>query len=177
MARQADCKSAATALSVRIRPVAFGVLFMARGRKATVSIVAGDVADSREVTEPPGLSPMASAKWRHLVPLLVQSRGLVQTDADAIAQYCEAYALRQRALVELQADGAKLVHETPNGALQINPLITIARQQEAVMMRLSERFGLDPARRQRLKIADGSAKGDDDFGAFLKEGEGAGGDP
>lgn len=142
---------------------------MARGRKSTVSIVAGDVANNAQIAEPPGLSPMASAKWRHLVPMLVQSRGLVQTDADAIAQYCEAHALRQRALVELQADGAKLVHETPNGALQINPLITIARQQEAVMMRLSERFGLDPASRQRLKIADGSAKGDDEFGAFLKE--------
>ena len=141
---------------------------MARGRKSTVSIVAA-TGDPVAITEPPGLSPGASEKWASLVPLLVQSRGLVQTDADAIAQYCEAWALRQRALAELHERGSKLVHETPNGALQINPLITIARQQEAVMMRLSERFGLDPASRQRLKVVDGTAKGDDEFGAFLKE--------
>ena len=146
---------------------------MPRGRKRNVTgmlasaggAVLGGVGDA-----PPGLSSGAREKWGHLVPLLSRSCPLVATDADAIAQYCEAWALRCKALSELHADGNKLVHQTPNGALQINPLITIARQQEAVMMRLSERFGLDPASRQRLKLGAGGDGGEsDEFGEFLKD--------
>lgn len=142
---------------------------MARGRKATVVIPRPVAHGGTKVGEPPGLSPGAREKWADLLPKLGAVCDLKPTDADAIAQYCEAWALRQKALAELHAGGVRMVHETPNGALQINPLITIARQQEQVMMRLSERFGLDPASRQRLKVGQAGAGTDDEFGDFLKD--------
>jgi P27 family predicted phage terminase small subunit len=62
------------------------------------------------------------------------------------------------------------VIETPNGARQINPLLTIAEKAEAFMFKLSERFGLDPASRKRLQIA--AKRGASPLADFLKEGRG-----
>lgn len=119
---------------------------------------------------PPGMTGAALAKWVAIVPLIAELCPLQDTDVDALATYCDAAVCRERALRELERD--ELVIETPNGARQINPLKTIADKCEATMMKLSERFGLDPASRKRLQLA--SKKGQaSPFAEFLARKAGA----
>lgn len=127
---------------------------MARGRKVIPrpSAMADAASGDGETVQPPdGMTPRVLGKWNQLVPLIARMCPLRDTDADALRQYCEAFVLRERALAELE-DGP-LVLVTPNGARQTNPLLKIVGQQEAVILKLAERFGLDPASRRRLAIA------------------------
>jgi P27 family predicted phage terminase small subunit len=141
---------------------------MARGRKTTASLAApaADEPRGKAPAPPPGLTAAALAKWERVVPLIAERVALSAADVDALAAYCDAAARRDRALRELDDDPDGLVVMTPNGARQINPLLTIADKCEATMMKLSERFGLDPASRQRLKVAASQPKGSA-FAAFL----------
>lgn len=141
---------------------------MARGRKANPKPPAG-VADEKAGYQPPqpdGMGPKAAAKWRAIVPLIAQQVPLKDVDADALRQYCEAAVLREKAVAELE--NAPLLMSGPNGAQYGNPLMKIISQQETLMMKLAERFGLDPASRRRLQIE--AVKADTAFTEFLKRG-------
>lgn len=141
---------------------------MARGRKPAPKPPEG-VADEKTGYEPPqpvGMGPKAVAKWRAIVPLIAQQVALKEVDADALRQYCEAVVLREKAVAELEE--APLLCEGPNGAQYGNPLMKIIKEQETLMMKLSERFGLDPASRRRLQIE--AVKADTAFTEFLKRG-------
>lgn len=142
---------------------------MARGRKLTPkpSSVADAAGESGGTVVPPdGMTPRALAKWRQIVPLIQAMCPLRETDADALRQYCEATAIHERATEELE--GAPLVLETPNGTLQSHPLLKIRAGASAEMLKLAERFGLDPASRRRLQIA--GKKGASPLLDFIKGG-------
>lgn len=141
---------------------------MARGRKPDLKPPKG-VADEKTGYEPPepvGLGKKAAAKWRAIVPLIAKQMPLKEVDADALRQYCEAVVLREKAVAELE--DAPLLMAGPNGAEYANPLMKIITQQETLMMKMAERFGLDPASRRRLQIE--AAKADSGFTEFLKRG-------
>jgi P27 family predicted phage terminase small subunit len=101
-----------------------------------------------------------------MVPLIAQQVALKDVDADALRQYCEAVVMREKAVAEME--DAPLLMSGPNGAEYGNPLLKIIKEQELVMMRLAERFGLDPSSRRRLQIE--AAKADTAFTEFLKSG-------
>lgn len=139
-----------------------------RGRKKAPK-PCGAVADEKAGYVPPmpvGMGPKAVAKWRAIVPLIAQQVGLKEVDADALRQYCEAVVLREKAVAELE--DSPLLCSGPNGAEYASPLMKIIKEQESTMMKLAERFGLDPASRRRLQIE--AAKADTAFGEFLKRG-------
>lgn len=118
-----------------------------------------------EIVPPDGMTPRALEKWRTLAPMVAAMSPLRDTDADALRQYCEACVLRDRAMIELE--GSPLVLSTPNGAMQTNPLLKIIAQADGVILKLSERFGLDPASRKRLNLA--SKRAGSPFMDFLKK--------
>jgi P27 family predicted phage terminase small subunit len=136
---------------------------MARGRRPATGGLSGPSAD---VPEPEDLTVPVRGRWRKLVPLIAELCPLREQDADALRQYCEAADLRARAVREL--DGEPLVITATNGSRQAHPLLKVISQAEAVMMKLSERFGLDPASRKRLQIA--AQKADSPFLDYLKSG-------
>jgi P27 family predicted phage terminase small subunit len=143
---------------------------MARGRKPNpksppVPVVA-DGSGPYCPPEPPGLGKRAQAKWRAIVPLIAQQVALKEVDADALRQYCEAVVLREKAVAELE--DAPLLMSGPNGAEYANPLMKIITQQESLMMKMAERFGLDPSSRRRLMIE--TVKADTAFSEFMKRG-------
>lgn len=150
---------------------------MARGRKPAVVMGADTVGLAHKegrgaggavaLDEPPGMTAAVREKWRKLVPLIAKACPLKETDADALRQYCEAVTLREKAQKEMET--APLVLVTPNGAQQVNPLLKIVSQCEAVMMKLSERFGLDPASRKRLAI-EASNPSQDEMSDFIASG-------
>lgn len=123
---------------------------MPRGRKASPKPPpVGEVAGG-SVPMPEGMGAAAVAKWKHLVPLIAQQVQLKELDADALRQYCEAAVIRQKAVEELE--GKPLLLMGPNGAQYTNPLMKVMAQQEALMGKMAERFGLDPASRRRLHL-------------------------
>ena len=121
------------------------------------------------VTMPGGMTQAAQDVWRRVVPLIASMYPLRESDADALHQYCDAVCLRAKAMAELQKPNSELILCTPNGAYQTNPLFKIIAQFEAVMMKIGERFGLDPTSRRRLKIADKQANADP-FQEFISGG-------
>jgi P27 family predicted phage terminase small subunit len=145
-----------------------------RPKKVVVESAAETVADpggkgATGPAPPTDLAPRVLAKWREIVPLIAQMTGLRETDSDALRQYCEAAVLRARALDELADPQQPLTICTPNGAFQVNPLIGIADRAGATMLKLAERFGLDPASRRRLQIASKAAE--NPFMDFLNRGK------
>jgi len=141
---------------------------VARGRKPNPKPPKG-VADEKGGYVPPepvGMGKRAVAKWRAIVPLIAAQVPLKEVDADALRQYCEAVVLREKAVAELE--DAPLLMSGPNGAEYANPLMKIITQQETLMMKMAERFGLDPSSRRRLMIE--TAKADTAFSEFLKRG-------
>jgi P27 family predicted phage terminase small subunit len=143
---------------------------MARGRKPVLTSAPGKPEESEVLTPPDGMTSRALEKWHVVVPLIAQQCALKEHDIDALRQYCEAFALYCKANKEM--DEGPLIHTTTNGSLQTSPLLKIVKQCEATMMKLSERFGLDPSSRQRLKIASkvgGNASAE--FMGFLNRGK------
>ena len=100
---------------------------------------------------PDDMSAAATEKWLVIVPLIAECTILRDNDVDALRQYCEAVVLRAKAVKELEVQ--PLVVSSPNGALQIHPLQKIVANLDTTLMKMAERFGLDPASRQRLKVA------------------------
>ena len=125
-----------------------------RGRRATPKVA--EEVESRELDPPDDMTTSGKEKWLQLVPLIASMTQIQETDMDALRQYCEACVIRSKAMKELEDQPYTLV--TPNGAMQVNPLLKVISQQESVMMKLSERFGLDPASRKRLKISSKEVK-------------------
>jgi P27 family predicted phage terminase small subunit len=123
---------------------------VARGRKPSPGGLA-DKGGGCSIDPPSDLSPAALEKWRVIVPLIAERVSLEATDLDALCQYCDAAVLRAKAVLELADERLTLM--SPNGARQVNPLLKVISQAESVLMKLSERFGLDPASRKRLQIA------------------------
>jgi P27 family predicted phage terminase small subunit len=143
-----------------------------RGRRPSVKLAdpaaGGEGEGSGYQPDPPDtLTTSARAKWDEIVPRIARLCQLRETDADALAAYCEAAALKARALREME--GKSLVLVTANGAEQINPLIKIAERADAFLVKLSERFGLTPADRKRLQLASAAGKGSK-FAEFLSGG-------
>ena len=144
---------------------------MARGRKPAPGGLSEPAPPAPNPGDPPPLAPPAGlgkaalAKWHQLVPIIARAVALTEADLDALATYVDAWVTRARALRELEDDDLVIV--TPNGARQINPLRTIADKCEATVMKLSERFGLDPASRKRLKIA--AKKSASPFAQFMAD--------
>lgn len=139
---------------------------MPRGRKAAPKPEAGEERPGYCPPLPEGMGKRASAKWLVIVPLIARQVSLREVDSDALRQYCEAVVLREKAVAELEDE--PLLESGPNGARYANPLMKIISQQEAMMMKLAERFGLDPASRRRLQVE--AAKADSAFGEFMKHG-------
>jgi P27 family predicted phage terminase small subunit len=146
---------------------------MARGRRPAVKLA--DPAPGGEgapatgyVPDPPDdLTPEAAARWRRIVPLIAALCQLRDTDCDALGAYCEQAALRARALLEMR--GQPLTLTTPNGTLQVHPLLKIVREADGMLLKLSERFGLTPADRKRLQLAS-AAGGRSALAEFLSSG-------
>lgn len=140
---------------------------MARGRKPTPDLAGPSGAgDGYEPPMPETMGLRAKAKWVSIVPLIARQVALRDVDADALRQYCEAAVIREKAMAELEF--APLLVSGPNGAEYGNPLMKIVKEQDALMTKLAERFGLDPASRRRLQME--AAKADTAFTEFLKRG-------
>lgn len=97
---------------------------------------------------PKELSDEARKEWRRVARLLAESELLSQLDLGALTSYAVAWARWRKAEHELTSED--LVSISGNGTAFPNPLLKIAKDANAQMLKWAVQLGLTPASRQRL---------------------------
>jgi P27 family predicted phage terminase small subunit len=111
-----------------------------------------------DVPDPPVfLSGYARDEWWRVAPELYRLKLLTLIDIAAFAAYCQAFA-RWRSAEEVLAEMAKHDPETHGllGGTGQNPLVRIAANAAADMVRYAGEFGMSPAARTRIRAGVGA---------------------
>lgn len=99
----------------------------------------------------------AKREWRRLKPEMQRLGLLTIADRAAFAAYCQAWSRYEEltrylnGLIKEMGTGALLMN-TPNGALQQNPLLGVANRAFDQMRAMLAEFGLSPSSRARLTL-------------------------
>lgn len=109
------------------------------------------------------LSAEARAEWDRLVGLFADLKLLTNIDADALAMYVDTYARWTEATKALAKDG--MIVYTDNGFPIQSPYLSIVNQALRTMQKFLAEFGMTPASRTRLQVAD--EPNEDPFDAFV----------
>lgn len=119
---------------------------------------------SGAVVAPAWLKKAGLDVWNRLAPRLVAQRLLGQVDAEAFARYCRNFARWHR--MQNMLDKAKEFYESESahGKLwRIHPAFSIAERLERNLLAAEDRFGLNPAERQRIFAARAAGAGAGDL--------------
>jgi P27 family predicted phage terminase small subunit len=110
-----------------------------------------------------GLSPVMPPKWlkgegRRIwdrrAPTLQAAKLLTEADAETFARYCRNFARWLLAEKAVDKEGATYESESQWGKLKrVNPVFLIADRLERQLLAIEDRFGLNPAERQRIFAA------------------------
>lgn len=108
---------------------------------------------------PKGMPKAARREWKHIVPLLVTNGLLTEVDGLALAAYCQAHALVEKAQKEIDETGITFTTHYENedgtivdGDIKANPAVAIYLQALKTMKAFLIEFGLTPASRRNLKV-------------------------
>ncbi|MEU2724066.1 phage terminase small subunit P27 family [Streptomyces smyrnaeus] len=102
---------------------------------------------------------IASETWARIVPQLVRTAGLTDTQRDTAVDYCVTWARLVLAERRMSIEG--LVVSTERGNVK-SPWTTIAHQYRAHFRSLVGELGLSPASATRLSPPEGGGDGDED---------------
>lgn len=106
---------------------------------------------------PDWLEDEAKAEWERLAVPLYNLGLLTELDMAAFASYCQAYARWKEAEEFISQHGS--IVKTKTGYWQQVPQISIARANQAMMLKAAAEFGLTPSARSR--IIAGNTKAED----------------
>lgn len=122
------------------------------------------------VVEESGLKPPAWLKgealeiWRRRGPGLRAARLLQAADELVFARYCRNFALWLELRKKLDAEGYTYESESAHGKLRrADPAFLIADRVERQLLAVEDRFGMNPAERQRIFLARASGKASGDL--------------
>lgn len=111
-----------------------------------------------------GVNPPAWLKkeglkiWQRLAPPLQRAKLLSQSDAETFARYCRNFARWLKMQKEIDKEGEAYESESQWGKLKrVNPAFLIADRIERQLLATEDRFGLNPAERQRIFAARAAA--------------------
>jgi P27 family predicted phage terminase small subunit len=106
------------------------------------------------IPEPPSfLSEYAREEWTRVAPSLWHTGSLTVLDIGPLCVYCSTYA-RWRSAEEALAQSQPVV-EDRDGAPRANPLVRVARDAGAEMVKIAGMFGMSPAGRARIAAGIG----------------------
>lgn len=114
-----------------------------------------EIAGADDAEPPKDLVGVALVVWKETAPVLQKTGILKQTDLRQLKNYCQQWAIIEKADEEIQSRGVLI--EAPNGSLVKNPAITAHKDASTAMRGLSATLGLDPAARSRIDVG-GSKK-------------------
>jgi P27 family predicted phage terminase small subunit len=96
--------------------------------------------------------------WERLAPPLRQAKLLSQSDAETFARYCRNFARWLKMQKDIDREGEAYESESQWGKLKrVNPSFLIADRIERQLLAVEDRFGLNPAERQRIFAARAAA--------------------
>lgn len=105
-------------------------------------------------TAPADLKPAARAVWDELAPELIRLKFLRPTDMPAFKRYCMRLAQFWENAATLDTGDTVYQTETPHGKMyRSHPLFMQQLQIEKRLVDFEDRFGLNPAGRQRLLLS------------------------
>jgi P27 family predicted phage terminase small subunit len=134
---------------------------MARPAKPTVlKLLSGDPKSRINFDEPqpeigiphcPSADPLVRDIWDYTAKVLKQMGVLTIADRDMLYAYCQTVATFERACEVLDREGpfTKILNST-----QPHPAIKVQKEAAALMKNIASEFGLTPASRTRIKLAD-----------------------
>lgn len=105
---------------------------------------------TRPPSAPRWLGEEARREWRRLARGLWEVGLLTAVDVDALAIYCETFALWRAEEALLRVEGT--VIETTNGNMVQNPRLGNVNRAKLDLLRLMREFGLTPAARARVVV-------------------------
>lgn len=114
---------------------------------------------------PDWLHDYAKDEWYIVTQELEALQILSKMDLSMLATYCHQIATIREATQQLVTSGFDMVLETPNGALQPNPLLGIINKSTDVALKIAGQFGFTPAARTRIGAP--GVKQKDPFDEFL----------
>lgn len=117
-----------------------------------------------EMTAPPGLSPAALKEWDRVKKVLAESGIVSVLDTNALAAYCEMYAIWASAIKHLQREG--MVVSSKRGEPMRNPYLKIANDAHDRMVKMLTEFGMTPSSRTRVSATKKQEKPDDKWGKY-----------
>lgn len=92
--------------------------------------------------------------FQRMAPVLRSMKLLTETDVPAFARYCKHYARWLDMQKRLDKDGEFYEIETASGKVRrADPAFTMADRLDRMMLAFEDRFGLNPAERQRIMAA------------------------
>ena len=113
-----------------------------------------DLAKSTQVDPPVWLKREGRKIWDRLVPRLIAMKLLSPIDAEAFARYCRNFARWLKMQEVLDKEGETYESESAHGKLKrCHPAFLIGDRLERQLAAAEDRFGLNPAERQRLYAA------------------------
>lgn len=111
---------------------------------------------------PFGMSEGAIEFWLHISPLLSGMQVLIKEDVDALAQMCELDAEIKELRIQIKCEGRTYETQGASGKMiKAHPAVRMlsdARRQFLVHL---THFGLTPAARSKVSIADGDDESED----------------
>jgi len=92
--------------------------------------------------------------WDRLAPTLAMAKLLTVADVETFGRYCRNFARWLKLQDELDTGGETYVSESQHGTLKrANPAFIMAERMERMLLAAEDRFGLNPAERQRIMAA------------------------
>lgn len=135
-------------------------------RKKAAAAAAPVIADSNNAA-PDWLKGEGLSIYRKLGPRLRDAKLLTAADVPAFARYCKHYARWIDLQKRLDKNGDIYEIETASGMVRrADPAFVMADRLDRMMLAIEDRFGLNPAERQRIFAARASTGSTSDlFGA------------
>lgn len=114
-----------------------------------------DLPEQHAKIEPPVWLKKEGLKiWGRLAPRLAAMKLLSAVDAEAFGRYCRNFARWQKMQLTLDNEGETYESESAHGKLKrCHPAFLISDRLERQLLASEDRFGLNPAERQRLFAA------------------------
>jgi P27 family predicted phage terminase small subunit len=116
--------------------------------------------------------------WQRLAPTLRAAKLLTDADAQTFGRYCRNFARWLKMQTAIDKEGEAYESESQWGKLKrVNPSFLIADRLERQLLATEDRFGLNPAERQRIFAARAQTGVSGDLFAPEKQSERRPGDP
>jgi P27 family predicted phage terminase small subunit len=140
-------------------------------RSTRTKAVAAEAVAVNGVKPPAWLKDEGLVEWNVRAPLLAAAKLLTEADVGAFARYCRNFARWVKLSKELDADGETYESVSAHGKLKrANPVFLIADRIERQLLAAEDRFGLNPAERQRIMAARAQTGASGDlFGAAPRQ--------